>query len=80
MEKGITETARPSSATYEVLEEMVRGKWQEYVQTILEDEVEAFLGRRNTERLKMVDGTVGYRNGHGKPKKFSLMSGTGQGR
>lgn len=43
MRKGITETARPSSATYEVLEEMVRGKVQEYIQEILEDEVEAFL-------------------------------------
>ncbi|HET6514242.1 MAG TPA: hypothetical protein VFG09_03720, partial [Thermodesulfovibrionales bacterium] len=65
MRKGITETARPSSATYEVLEEMVRGKMQEYIQTILEDEVESFLGRRKSERLRMVDGTLGYRNGHG---------------
>ena len=76
MRKGITETARPSSATYEVLEEMVRGKMQEYIQSILEDEVESFLGRRKSERLRMVDGTLGYRNGHGKPKRFALMSGT----
>jgi transposase-like protein len=76
MRKGITETARPSSATYEALEEMVRGKMQEYIQTILEDEVESFLGRRKSERLRMVDGTLGYRNGHGKPKRFALMSGT----
>jgi putative transposase len=75
MRKGITEAARPSSATYEALEEMVRGKVQEYIQTILEDEVEAFLGRGKSERLKTVDD-AGYRNGHGKPRKFAVMSGT----
>jgi putative transposase len=75
MRKGITEAARPSSATYEALEEMVRGKVQEYIQTILEDEVEAFLGRGKSERLKTVDD-AGYRNGHGKPRKFAIMSGT----
>lgn len=76
MKKGITEAARPSSATYEVLEEMVRGKVQEYIQTILEEEVETFLGRSKSERLKLVDSTSGYRNGHGKPKKFAVMNGT----
>jgi transposase-like protein len=75
MRKGITETTRSSSATYEALEEMVRGKVQEYIQTILEEEVETFLGRKKSERLKMVDG-AGYRNGHGKPKKFAVMNGT----
>ena len=76
MKKGITETINPSRATYEVLEEMVRLKAQEYIQEILEDEVEAFLGRKKSERTRLVDGTAGYRNGHGKPKKFSLMNGT----
>src|SRR5208282_6653746 len=52
MRKGITTTARPSSATYEVLEAMVRQKGQEYIQEILEDEVEAFLGRKKSERIK----------------------------
>jgi len=76
MRKGITETARPSSATYEVLEEMVRGKVQEYIQEILEDEVEIFLGRKKSERIKPVDGTPGYWSGHGKQKKFAVMNGT----
>ena len=76
MRKSITETARPSSATYEVLEEMVRQKVQEYIQEILEDEVEAFLGRKKSERVKPVDGTHGYWNGHGKLKKFTVMNGT----
>jgi transposase-like protein len=76
MGKGITKTVQPSRATYEVLEEMVRLKVQEYIQDILEEEVESFLGRKKSERLTMVDGTPGYWNGHGKPKKFSVMNGT----
>jgi transposase-like protein len=76
MGKGITETVKPSRATYEVLEEMVRVKVQEYIQYILEEEVAEFLGRKKSERLKMVDGAPGYWNGHGKPKKFSVMNGT----
>jgi transposase-like protein len=76
MTKGITGTAMPSSATYEVLEEMVRLKVQEYIQEILEDEVEQFLGRKKSERIKPVDGTPGYWNGHGKKKKFTVMNGT----
>ena len=76
MRKGITQTVKPSRATYEVLEEMVRVKVQEYIQDILEEEVETFLGRKKSERLTMVDGAPGYWNGHGKPKKFSVMNGT----
>jgi putative transposase len=76
MGKGISETVKPSRATYEVLEEMVRVKVQEYIQDILEEELAEFLGRKKSERLKMVDGTHGYRNGHGKSKKFSVMNGT----
>jgi putative transposase len=76
IKKSIIETARPSSGTHEVLEEMVRLKAQEYIQEILEDEVEAFLGRKKSERIKPIDGTPGYWNGHGKWKKFSVMNGT----
>jgi transposase-like protein len=76
MKKSITESKKGSSATYEALEEMVRQKAQEYIQEILEDEVERFLGRRKSERIAAVDGPVGYRNGYGKPKKMSLMNGT----
>jgi putative transposase len=76
MKKSITGTGRPSSATYEVLEEMVRLKVQEYIQEILEDEVETFLGRKKSERIKPVDGTSGYRNGYGRKKKFTVMNGT----
>jgi putative transposase len=76
MRKGITGTAKPSSTTYDVLEEMVRLKVQEYIQEILEDEVEVFLGRKKSERIKAVDGIPGYRSGHGKRRKFTVMNGT----
>jgi len=76
MRKSIIETERPSSARYEVLEEMVRLKMQEYIQEILEDEVAVFLGRKKSEKVRLVDGTRGYRNGYGKPKKFTMMGGT----
>jgi transposase-like protein len=76
MRKGITKKEKQSRATYEVLEEMVRLKVQEYIQEILEDELTEFLGRKKSERVKIVDGIPGYRNGHGKPKKFTLMNGT----
>src|SRR5271169_1362949 len=71
MGKSIIAAARPSSRTYDMLEEMVRLKVKEYIQDILEEEVEEFLGRK-----KLIDETRGYRNGHGKPKKFALMNGT----
>jgi transposase-like protein len=76
LKKGITEEGKPSSATYDVLEEMVRAKVQEYIQTILEEEVEAFLGRKKSERHRKIDAASGYRNGYGRPKRFSVMNGT----
>ena len=76
MGESITETGKPSSTTYEELEAMVRSKVQEYIQEILEEEIEVFLGRKKSERIKSVDGTVGWRNGYGKPKQFTVMNGT----
>ncbi|MCL5236856.1 MAG: hypothetical protein M1353_03285 [Nitrospirae bacterium] len=63
MGKSIIEAARPSSRTYDMLEDMVRLKAQEYIQDILEEEVEAFLGRKKSERVKLVDGTEGHKIG-----------------
>ena len=76
MKKGITGAAKQSRAAYEALEEMVREKIQGYIQDMLEEEVTALLSRKKSERIKPVDGIPGYWNGHGKPKKFALMSGT----
>jgi len=65
------------STKYEILEEIVREKVQGFIQDILEEEVEAFLGRGKSERMsKKVDAMKGYRNGYGRIRKFSMMSGT----
>ncbi len=76
MGKSITGAVKPSSATYEVLEDIVRAKVQEFIQDILKEEVETFLARGKSERIKKVDAPKGYRNGCGKTRKFSMMSGT----
>jgi len=76
MRKGITETARQSRATYEVLEDAVRMKAQQFIQDILKEEVNDFLGRKKSERIKGIAASRGYRNGYGKSRKFALMNGT----
>jgi len=76
MRKSITGSKEASRATYEALEGLVREKVQGFIQEILEEELTEFLAREKSERLKAVDGARGYRNGHGKPRKLGLMSGT----
>ena len=77
MRKSMTKTAKPSRAmNYEVLEEVVRMKVQQFIQDILEEEVNEFLCRKKSERIKGIDAPRGYRNGYGRPRKFALMAGT----
>lgn len=76
MKKGSISEGSTSSRTYEVLEAIVRGKVQEFIQDILEEEVSEFFGRGKSERMKSVDRVLGYRNGYGKTRKLSLQSGT----
>ncbi len=56
------------SITFESLEEHVRLHAQEFIQSVLEHEVRALLGRERSER-KEIDALPGYRNGHGKSPK-----------
>ena len=42
----------------------------------MKEEITELLGRRKSERRVAVDGAVGYRNGYGKPRRVSMMSGT----
>ena len=58
------------------LEELVREKVQAFIQAILEEEVTELLGREKSERKAAVDAAEGYRNGHGKPKRLAMTSGT----
>jgi transposase-like protein len=76
MKKSITGTTSQSRATYEALEGIVRMKVQDFIQDIIEEEITAFLGREKSERITGIDKPKVYRNGYGKPRKFSLMSGT----
>jgi transposase-like protein len=43
---------------------------------LLEGEVTELLGRGKSERIAAVDGGAGYRNGHGKPRRLTMSSGT----
>lgn len=76
MRKETTEPRATSRPAWADLEHWVRGKVQEFVQGMLEEEVTEFLGRRRSERRPVVDGRTGYRNGYGKPRKLTLTSGT----
>ena len=62
---------------WESLEEMARGRIQQFVQELLEEEVTALVGRRKSERVPVVgeDPPV-YRNGYGKPRRLAMSCGT----
>jgi putative transposase len=76
MEEKSTRDRFGSRDLWESLEEMARGRIQEFVQTLLEEEVTALVGRAKSERREAVDVPAVYRNGHGKPRKLSMMGGT----
>ena len=61
---------------WETLEEFTRSRIQTWIQDLLEEEVTELLGRRKSERRDPVDASAGYRNGHGKPRRLSMMAGT----
>ncbi len=50
MDKLTTESRDTSSIVWENLEGWIRGKVQELIQTILEEEVTELLGRQKSER------------------------------
>jgi len=76
MRKGITGSEKQPRVTYEVLEEAVRMKAQQFIQEVLEEEINEFLCRGKSERIKGIDASLGYRNGYGRPRRFALMNGT----
>jgi putative transposase len=76
MEKVNTRDQGPSRVTWDHLEEWVREKVQEMIQTILEEEVTELLGRGRSERREQVDSPPGYRNGYGKERNLTLSCGT----
>ncbi len=76
MEKSSSKGEKSSRVTYDVLEEMVREKVQEFIQDILDEEIAEFLGRGKSERIRGIDIPRNYRNGKGKERRLALMNGT----
>ena len=76
MGKLITAQRQASSVIWDYLDDWVRMKVQEFIQTILEEEVTELLGRKKSERREAIDSLPVYRNGHGKPRKLTLGCGT----
>ncbi|MGH9784960.1 MAG: IS256 family transposase [Terriglobia bacterium] len=64
-----------SSPVWEQLETHTREKIQEFVQQLLEEEVEELLGRKKCER-RGPESRVGYRNGYGKARQLALTNGS----
>ena len=77
--KKITTAGAESSATaspvWESLERYAREGIQQFVQRLLEEEVDDLLGRKKSER-RSEESVPGYRNGYARPRKLSLSSGT----
>lgn len=65
----------PASHTWETLEVFARGEVQQFIQRLLEEEVDDLLGRKKSER-RSGESVPGYRNGYARPRKLSLLSGT----
>ena len=71
-----TSSAHESTVSWETMEAWTRGRIQAFIQMLLEEEVTTVLGRRKSERRQAVNTPPGYRNGYGKPRRLSLMTGT----
>lgn len=76
MKQKNIEGKEQSRIGFEELEDWVRERIQGWVQELLEEEVTELLGRGRSERRPSVDGKRGYRNGHGKPRRLTMSSGT----
>jgi transposase-like protein len=76
MGKQTTTGSQTSRIVWDNLEEWVRRKVQEFIQSLLEEEIAELLGRRKSERRKAVDSSPAYRNGYGKERKLTLGCGT----
>ena len=76
MGKQTTSGSQESRISWDDLEEWVRRKVQEFIQSLLEEEVTELLGRKKSDRRKAVDSSPAYRNGYGKERKLTLGCGT----
>jgi putative transposase len=61
---------------YAELESFAREKIRSHLQDLLEQEVSEWLGREKSERKLNPLEQPGYRNGYGKPRRFTMSIGT----
>lgn len=76
MGKQNTTGNHTSRIVWDNLEEWIRKKVQEFIQSLLEEEVTELLGRQKSERRQAIDSPPVYRNGHGKARRLTLGCGT----
>jgi len=76
MRKRTITGSQRSSIVWDNLEEWVRRKVQEFIQSLLEEEITELLGRKKSERRKAVDSPAAYRNGRSKERRLTLGCGT----
>lgn len=76
MRQKTTNVGQPSRVVWDNLEEWVRRKVQEFIQSLLEEEVTELLGRQKSERRQAIDSPLAYRNGYGKARRLTLGCGT----
>jgi hypothetical protein len=76
MGKQTTTGSQASRIVWDNLEEWVRRKVQEFIQSVLEEEITELLGRQKSERRRAVDGSLAYRNGYGRERRLTLDCGT----
>ena len=76
MRKEDTNSTVESTVEWDHLEEWVRGQVQGLVQELLEEEITEFLGRVRSARRSALDRVPDCRNGHSKPRRLTLSSGT----
>jgi putative transposase len=74
MSKRIEDAREASSIVWDSLEEGFRQRIQGYLQQLLEEELEEFLGRGRYAR-KTPEQAGGYRNGYGRPRSLSTRCG-----
>jgi transposase-like protein len=75
MPKKIVPGVVESSPVWETLESYARAQVRSVIQVLLEDEITELLGRAKSERRAAEEPAV-YRNGYGKPRRLSMLSGT----
>lgn len=76
MTRPVTSLPSSSRPSWDHLEEYVREHIQQFIQTLLEEEVTELLGRPKSARRQDTPASVGYRNGHGKPRRLATPAGT----